>query len=134
MIEIAKQFGASLDEDNFELTKTLLSADCKYTIGAEVLHGPDDIVGSYEKNMLEGREKLDGLVWGKSNVTQISTNEFLVHFTDYLTHKGIEYTHKCSQKLIFNKENKIDSIEHLQDEEEQSRLNKYYNKVGLLNP
>jgi len=50
------QFGQSLDNDEFELTKVLLSSECKYIIGDEVLIGPVDICNSYEQNMIEGRK------------------------------------------------------------------------------
>lgn len=130
MIEIARQFGDSLDKDEFERTKELLSQDCKYLIGNDTLIGPKDICRSYEQNMIEGRKKLDKLEWGKSSVEVISDSEYFVHFTDYLSHKGINYTHKCKQKLTIDGQ-KIILIEHIHDPEEQKRLDGFYKKVGL---
>ena len=131
MKEIAKQFGESLDNDDFNTTKELLSQDCKYVIGNDVLYGPDNICQSYEQNMIEGRKKLDTLEWGKSYTESINNSEFYIHFTDFLTHKGKSYTHKCKQKLSINNEGQIVSIEHIHDQEEQDRLNNYYKEVGL---
>ena len=128
---IAQQFGNSLDQDNFAATQKLLSKDCKYHIGSEVLSGPIDICNSYEQNMIEGRKKLDQLVWGKSRIEPIGDSEFYVHFTDYLTHKGIAYTHRCKQKLIINLDGQISQIIHIDDLEEQKRLNDYYISVGI---
>ena len=125
------QFGLSLDKDDFNRVKNMLSLDCKYVIGNEVLIGPEDICKSYEQNMKEGRKKLDSLEWGRSNIEQINEVEFYVHFTDYLTHKGIYYIHRCKQKLKLDNDNKIASIEHIHDQEEQDNLNIFYKKVGL---
>lgn len=132
MKEIAIQFGQSLDADAFDVTMKLLSQDCKYVIGEDILIGPKDICQSYEQNMIEGRKKLDELEWGKSNIETINDAEYYVHFTDYLTHKGEKYTHRCKQKLHVNTDGLIDSIVHIHDQEEQDRLNAYYRKVGLL--
>ena len=131
MKEIAIQFGQSLDKDEFHLTKKLLSQDCKYIIGEEVLIGPENICQSYEQNMIKGRKKLDILEWGQSRIEPISNSKFYVHFTDYLTHKEEKYTHRCKQKLWVNEDRLISKIEHIHDQEEQGRLNEYYKKVGL---
>jgi hypothetical protein len=109
----------------------LLSSDCTYFIGEDVLVGPKDICQSYEQNMIEGRKKLDVLEWGKSKIESINDADYYVHFTDYLTHKGEKYTHRCKQKLHVNTDGFINSIEHIHDQEEQDRLDAYYRRVGL---
>lgn len=124
-------FGTSLDVDDFPTTAMLLSDDCTYDIGNEVLRGPDAICNSYEQNMIAGRKKLDKLEWGKSRIEPLNDNEYYVHFTDYLTHKGKDYTHRCKQKLTINNDSKITHIQHIHDEEEQLRLDDYYRSVGL---
>ena len=131
-LEKAQQFGQSLDHDDFQSTAALLHADCVYHIGENCLNGPSDIVGSYEKNMIEGRKKMDKLKWGSSRIELISQNEYFVHFTDYLTHKGEKYTHRCKQKISFGEEGLIVKIEHIENEEEQNRLNDFYRRVGIL--
>jgi len=129
--EIAIQFGRSLDGDEFEKTAQLIHSDCRYVIGEVVLIGPEKICGSYEENMIAGRKKLDVLEWGKSRIEAISESQFFVHFTDYLEHQGKKYTHRCKQKLTINSENLIVEIIHIDDREEQERLNSYYRGVGL---
>ena len=132
MEHIARQFGKSLDADDFESTKSLLSPDCQYHIGKQTLIGPEAICHSYESNMLEGRKKLDQLVWGDSQIESINNQQFYVHFTDYLTHKGLKYTHRCQQRVTINEKGQIEQIEHIENEEEQQKLNDFYKKVGLL--
>ncbi len=131
-LEKAMQFGRSLDQDDFEATAALLSEDCIYKIGGATLKGSSDIVGSYEENMIEGRKKMDKLEWGKSRIEPINEKEYFVDFTDYLTHKGEKYTHRCKQKISFDESGLIVKIEHIDDEEERIRLNDYYRKVGIL--
>ncbi len=129
--EIAIEFGNSLDKDDFVTTRSILAKDCKYNIGNEILIGPENIAKSYEDNMIEGRKKLDKLEWGQSQIENINETEFYVHFTDYLTHKNKAYTHKCKQKVVVGADNKITSITHISDIEEQESLNNYYKSVGL---
>ena len=69
--EIAKKFGESLDVDDFDTARELLSEDCKYKLGEEVYIGPNDICKSYEQNMINARNKLDKLEWGKSCIEPI---------------------------------------------------------------
>lgn len=130
MKELAELFGRSLDKDEFEIVKGILSLNCKYKIGEEILIGPENICNSYEQNMIEGRKKLDKLVWGESSIEVINDSEYFVHFTDFLTHKGINYTHRCTQKVTIQKD-KIVQIEHIENIGEQDRLNEFYRKVGL---
>ena len=128
--KLATQFGESLDKDDFQQTIRLLSEDCVYRIGQESFVGPQAIVGSYEKNMIDGRAKLDKLVWGQSQIEPINESEYLVHFTDYLTHAGENFTHRCKQKLTFN-HGKIVQIQHIDDPEEATKLAAFYSRVGI---
>jgi len=129
--ETAEKFGQSLDNDDFDLAIELISDDCKYVIGSSTLIGPVKICNSYEQNMIDGRNKLDGLEWGKSRIESISNSEFYVHFTDYLTHKKVKYVHRCKQKLTIDTNGKITNIKHVEDKDEQDRLSRFYAEVGL---
>lgn len=131
MKETAIQFGKSLDKDQYEITKTLLSEDCTYNIGTEILKGPIAICNSYEQNMLEGKKKMDDLKWGESWIEELSQNTYYVHFTDYLTHKSQKHIHRCKQKLITNEEGLICSIVHIHNQEEQAKLDDFYLAVGI---
>jgi len=130
--EIAIKFGQTLDKDQFELTKKLISDDCKYYIEDDLIIGPEKICNSYKQNMIEGRRKLDVLEWGESKVQVIDDKKFVVHFTDYLTHKNKNHVHKCAQILTFNNEGLINRIEHENNEVEKKKLNEFYKKVGLV--
>lgn len=129
--QTAQLFGTSLDQDDFATTKTVLSPDCRYLIGEDELVGPVAIAGSYEENMIAGRKKLDQLEWGQCRIEELSPTEFYVHFTDYLTHRSQSYTHRCKQKLTINENGLIVLIQHIDDPEEQAKLNSYYESVGL---
>ncbi len=128
---IAERFGQYLDADNFQEAIKLLAENCQYNIGAETLVGPEKIVKSYEDNMIEGRKKLDELIWGKSWVDQISDEEFIINFTDYLKHQGESHIHRCQQKIWIDDDNRIKMIVHLKNEEEETKLADFYVRVGL---
>lgn len=132
MKNVATTFGTSLDNDDFETTKNLLTADCEYFIGDTILVGKDAIAGSYESNMIEGRNKMDKLEWGKSEIETISETEYFVHFTDYLTHKGETHIHRCKQKVSVNNDGKIFKIVHIHNAEEEQKLKMFYKRVGIV--
>ena len=131
MEQVAADFGTALDKDDFEYVKTLLTTDCQYFIGDTTLVGKNAIADSYEVNMIEGRNKMDKLEWGKSKIEIISETEYFVHFTDYLTHKGEKHVHHCKQKVSINTNGKIFKIVHINDAEEQQKLNAFYKRVGI---
>lgn len=129
--EVATLFGTSLDNDDYDITRTVLAEACEYKIGLKTIIGPEAISKSYEDNMIEGKRKLDKLEWGKSVIEDLSEDEFLVHFTDYLTHAGQEYIHRCQQKLTVDSDNKIIQIEHIENSKEQEKLAAFYKSVGI---
>jgi len=131
MIEVAQTFGTALDKDEFEVARKLIAPNCTYVIGDETLNGPEAICNSYEQNMLEGKRKLDELIWGQSEVEEIATGEYFVHFTDYLKHKGKSHVHRCKQRLKVNLQGLITSIEHIDNTVEQKELDAFYRSVGL---
>ena len=128
----AQAFGTALDLDDFPTAQSLLAEKCTYDIGEEILRGPQAIVSSYEKNMLEGRQKLDELVWGESTVEWLGDKKVAVYFTDYLKHKGEEHIHRCRQVLSFDGDGKVVHIEHQNLPNEPERLKAFYQMVGLV--
>ncbi len=131
MKHIASLFGQSLDNDQYDITLTLLSIDCKYDMGSEMITGAKNIIDSYEQNMIAGRKKMDRLEWGQSTIDEISSNEFIVNFTDKLYHKSEQYTFRCQQRLFINKEGKIYQIEHITDKAAWQKLQEWYKSVGI---
>lgn len=108
-----------------------MAEQCRYQLGEEVLHGPIAICNSYEQNMLEGRAKLDELVWGEATVEALADDAFYIHFTDYLTHKGQQHIHRCKQRVEVGADGKIHCIEHIHNVQEQAKLDAFYVSVGL---
>lgn len=131
MKEVAKKFGTYLDEDDFEGFKSILAEECIYEIGDQVLKTNSSIAGLYEKNMKEGKQKFDELRWGKSEVQQVSENEFDVYFSDFLKHKGLEHNYKCKQRIIINSKNLVEKIQHMELAGEREALQEFYKQVGL---
>lgn len=130
-IDVAAGFGRALDHDEFDVARGLIDPACVYTIGDATFSGPDEITGSYEKNMIEGRKMLDELIWGESYVEEVTPNEFLIHFTDHIKHKGQSFIHRCKQKITIGESTRIVRIEHIDDPTESSRLKKFYEQVGI---
>ena len=128
---IAEQFGQTLDADDFVAFRALLHPECVYQFRDTMMNGPAEIAGSYEKNMVEGKKKLDKLVWGKARIEEVSERVFDVHFTDYLGHQGLEHTYRCKQRVTVHEEGSVIRIEHVDDPVESEKLKEFYQKVGL---
>ena len=130
---IAVDFGRALDQDNFSLVASLVDEACIYELGDDWVIGPQDIAASYEKNMLEGRAKLDELVWGESGIEEVSDrdDQFIIHFTDHIKHQGQSFIHRCQQRVTVNKKLKIARIVHIDNEAESERLREFFKRVGV---
>ena len=128
---VAEKFGKFLDQDDFENFKSILTENCIYEIGDQVLITKDSIAGLYEKNMKEGKAKFDELLWGKSKIKKINENQFDVYFSDFLKHKGIEHNYKCKQRITVSHNNLVEKITHMELPGESESLKKFYNQVGL---
>lgn len=130
-LAVAETFGTSLDEDNYSQFKDIIDENCEYEIGDKTLVGPDEISDLYERNMKEGHEKFDKLVWGKSHIIPINDDEYEVHFSDHLTHKGLKHNYRCKQILNINDKLKVTKIIHCEIGDEKERLIAFYKEVGL---
>ena len=130
-VQIAEEFGRALDHDDFGKIKTLVDPECVYIIGDDQLIGPEAIANSYEQNMIEGRKQLDELLWGESGVEEIEPDEFIIHFTDHLKHKGRSFIHRCKQRVKIGENGTIIEISHVADPNESARLKTFFDEVGL---
>ncbi len=129
--DIAIKFGHYLDEDRYEDVLPLLIDNCIYEIGDETYQDSKEIVNLYKTNMLEGKQKFDQLIWGKSKVVVLSKDQFEVHFTDYLQHNGVDHTYQCKQLLTVNDQLKINKIKHVEFPEARAAFEAFKKKVGL---
>ena len=129
--QTAIKFGTLLDQDDFSNFKLLLKPNCIYEIGDQIYNNRAAIAGLYEKNMKEGKVKFDELVWGKSEIKQVSENEYDVYFSDFLKHQGIEHNYKCKQRITINENHLVEKIVHMELPGEREKLLAFYEKVGL---
>ena len=130
-VQIAEAFGHALDQDDFAKVRTLVDPECIYCIGEKQLVGPDAIASSYQKNMIEGRKTLDELLWGESGVEEVEANEFIIHFTDHIKHKGKSFIHRCQQRITIGDEGTIVQISHIDNQQETEKLKDFFRQVGL---
>lgn len=129
--ETAIQFGKYLDEDEFELAKTLVASTCQYEINGQILIGKDKIIDLYKTNMEAGKQKFDELIWGKSDVNTLSEMEYEIYFSDFLKHNGIEHNYKCKQKITINTNGLIEKIVHIELPGEKEKFLDFLKTVGL---
>jgi len=124
--QTAINFGHFLDQDDFVSFKSILDEKCIYEINDEILKGKDNIAGLYETNMKAGKAKFDKLEWGKSEIKEVESNVFDVHFSDNLLHKGIQHNYRCKQRITINANCLVEKIVHMELPGERESLNAYY--------
>jgi len=130
---IAQSFGTLLDQDDFEGFKKLLAADCVYHIHEDILHGGDEIAGLYEQNMKAGKKKFDKLEWGECSITALSEDQFMVHFSDFITHGGQTHNYKCNQIISINDDLVVTTIKHQEIPGEREAFEQYLSQFDTFN-
>lgn len=117
---IGESFARSLDRDDYEAIRPLLSENCCYTVKGETLEGPDQIIASYRKNGEAARLRIEKIVY-ESEVKASSAGGVEITFIDKLSHAGKQHTYRCRQALAIE-DGLIIGIRHQEIPGEQEEL------------
>lgn len=113
----SRAFAASLDADEFERVRTLLTPDCRYEVRGSVLVGADAILASYADSTRRAHAKFDAVRY-ESAVEACGT----IAFCDVLTVAGRDHRFRSLQHLTFDGEGRIMKIVHEDLPGEQAAL------------
>ncbi len=118
-VEIVRRFALSLDEEDYDAARALLSDGCVYVIRGETYEGPEAIVATYEGNG-EAAKSFDEISYG-SSVRGGEDGWIVIEFWDELVHRGEHLRHVCEQWARVDR-GVIVRIEHRDLEGERERL------------
>lgn len=125
-----REFARRLDADQYEAIRSLLTPDCVYETGHEILKGPDAIIASYREHGERARKLVDRIDY-TSDVVEAGSRHVIVVFTDSLTHKGAPHVYRLNQHLHFSKDGLIERIVHEDMPGERERLTEFMNRIGI---
>lgn len=128
--ELAKAFVAIMDSEDYEPAKQFLAKDCIYKVGDKIHKGTKAILKTYKEHHDFAKSTFDSVVY-KSELSQISDNEFEVTYIDIITYGQKTHTYKCKQFFNLNSENKINEIIHEDIPGEYQRIKSFYEEIGL---
>lgn len=128
--ETARALAQALDVEDYQSAATLLSQDCRYNTGLEVLRGPEAIIHSYREAGEWGRANLDQVGY-RSEVRTGSDGRFVVTYFDDIRHASREHTYSCEQLIRLDNSGKVVEIEHRELLGEREALNQFFKAVNV---
>jgi hypothetical protein len=129
MLQIAQEFAALMDQNRFEEAVRLLSDDCKYFIGSQVLVGPEQIAASYSANYESASKRLDEIIF-LSEIVELDQLRFRLCYLDRIRKGSVWHEHRCEQIIKFQGK-QIAEIRHVDLPGELDALQEFYSRVGL---
>ena len=130
IVRLAAGFSQALDDDSYDVLRTLLSADCQYHSRTAVIVGPDAIIDSYRDQNALARRLFDRVEYS-SSVTKGGPASVSVVFTDKLYIRDRAHLYRCRQILHFAADGLIDSIKHEELPAERERLLQFCAENGV---
>lgn len=127
-IEIVRRFAVALDEEDYVVARSVLSAACVYVFRERTYEGPEAIVGSYEGNG-EAAKAFDEISYG-SSVRVGEDGWIVIEFWDELVHRGERLRHVCEQWARVS-DGAIVRIEHRDLDGERERLEAFKKRAGV---
>jgi len=127
-IDIVRRFAIALDEEDYEVAKSVLAPDCVYLFREKTYNGADAIVESYQGNG-EAAKSFDEVRYGSSVRNGIG-EWIVIEFWDELHHRGERLRHVCEQwARVENDE--IVLIQHHDLEGQREQLVAFKRKMGF---
>jgi len=123
-LEIAKEFAAFLDANQYDDASQLLAEDCDYHYSEGSYRGNKNIINIYKQNDLQSKKIFDETTYS-SEVEELPDGNYRITFVDKIRkgHKWHEY--KCYQ-LIQCADGRIIHIEHREIPGEMESLRMFY--------
>lgn len=108
-----------------------MSPNCIYDLSPGLLHGPGQIVASYQNNDARARPLFDHIGY-ESEVLEVHGQSALIQFVDHLEKGGVRYAHACLQRITVSPAGQIERIVQVDSPEENVALREYFRAVGLI--
>jgi len=123
-IEIVKQFAESLDAEDYQTSRALLSEQCEYTCREKLYCGPVAIIETYREAGNTASCEFETIEY-ESSVSSVTDHAALIHFKDHLSHQGQRLTFECHQLVEIDEEGMITRIEHRDLPGQREALNEF---------
>lgn len=132
--EVARQFAAALDRDDFEAARAFLTEETTYTIHGKLYIGIEQIIDRYERSSEWAQSTFDRVDY-ESEVEPLEADRVRVIFVDHIEHAGETLDHEAGQVLTIDPEREvIDGIKHEDLEGEPEKVEEFFEKTGVSRP
>ncbi|MFB6374728.1 MAG: hypothetical protein ABEN55_16775, partial [Bradymonadaceae bacterium] len=132
--EVARQFAAALDRDDYETARTFLTEETTYTIHGKLYIGVEQIIDRYRRSSEWATSTFDQVAY-ESSVEPLEENRVRVTFVDHITHGDETLDHTARQVLTVDPEREvIDGIKHDDHADEDESIEDFFEKTGVSRP
>jgi hypothetical protein len=98
-LAIIEAFAKALDEDDYDLATSLLSAECTYELTGQTLEGRSAVINSFRPNSEWTHTNLDEVVFVHS-IEDCHDCTSTIRFVDLIKHKDKRLRHECLMHTI----------------------------------
>ena len=129
-VDVAARFAAALDRDDFDGAAELLMSDCVYQFEGDLITGREAIIETYRRNGEWARSTFDRIDY-ESLIEIADDGRACITFIDDIQHAGQCHQYRCQQLVSVNAWGLIESIEHVEIENERPALEAFLERVGV---
>lgn len=127
---LADRFRRALDDEDYDVVKSMLTSNCHYHARNGILVGREAIVASYRDQSKVARRLFDAVEYA-SVVTKTDDQTAVIMFSDRLLSQGKEHVYRCHQMVHFGPGGLIDTIKHQELPDQREQLLRFCNALGI---
>lgn len=129
--EVVEQLAESLDQDDFEAAGSVMAERVEYSVGNEVLVGPNAVVDSYRTASGMAHRLFDRVEYGHTVWATDDPNTFRISYSDTLTVSGETLTHMAEQRVTVDPDKGVIRIVNVELPGEREKVDGFLQRHGL---
>ena len=130
-LEYVEALAQALDDDDYVAAASTMADRVEYTIGEELIHGPQAVVASYRASSEMARRLFDEVGYGHEVVPTDDPYSFRVIYSDVLTVGGETLTHTAEQTVTVAPDEGVVRIINVDLPGEREKVDRFMARHGL---
>lgn len=130
-IDIVSRLAEALDRDDYETAGSAMADRVEYSIGDQVLVGPEAVVDSYRAASEMAHRLFDRVEYGHRVMTTDDPNAFRVSYSDTLTISGETLKHMAEQHVTVAPGEGVVRIVNVEVPGEREKVDAFLERHGL---
>jgi hypothetical protein len=129
--DIVERLADALDRDDYEAAMKVMADRVRYSIGEQVLEGPEAVVQSYRTASETAHRLFDRVEYGHDVVSTDDPHTFRVSYSDKLTVSGESLTHMAEQQVTVDPEQGVIGIVNVDVPGEREKVDAFLHRHDL---